>query len=239
VTVSDCVLNGVTSFCPLIHRDASGSLLGPNGFVTSTFQNTGYLQTKGYDINIDYRFKLSSLGWGMVTVPEWGSVSMNFEGTYVESFINEPVSGLPATPGTPQTFNCAGLYGPTCGNPEPHWRHKMRVTWMSPWNFDVSAQWRYVGGSKLDFDESNKLLQNGYLDTADNHLPGISYIDLEGAWRVRDGLTVRAGINNLFDRDPPLADTSACAAAVCNANTYPGVYDALGRTMFVALTAKF
>jgi outer membrane receptor protein involved in Fe transport len=115
----------------------------------------------------------------------------------------------------------------------------MRVTWMSPWNFDISGQWRYVGGVKLDFDEGNKLLQNGYFDTADNHLPGVSYFDLEGSWRVKDGLTVRAGINNLFDKDPPLTDTSACAAAVCNGNTYPGVYDALGRTMFVGLTAKF
>jgi iron complex outermembrane recepter protein len=239
VTVTDCVLNGITSFCPLIHRDASGSLLGPNGFVTSTFQNTGYLQTKGYDFEINYRFKLSDLGWGYFTVPEWGSVSMNFVGTYTESFINEPVSGLTPTPGTPQTYNCAGLYGPTCTNPDPHWRHKLRVTWMSPWNFDISGQWRYIGGTKLDFNQGNALLQNGYFDTADNHLPGVSYFDLSGNWRIKDGLTVRAGINNIFDKDPPLADTAACAAAYCNGNTYPGVYDALGRTMFIGLTAKF
>jgi len=243
-TLDECISADVTAFCPLIHRDpADGSILGPNGYVVSTFENTGYLQTKGYDIEINYRFKLSDLGWGMVTVPEWGSVSANFVGTYTESFILEPLAGLvQSSPPVPQTYNCAGLYGPTCGNPDPHWRHKMRITWATPWNFDLSMQWRYVGGVKLDLDEGNKLLQLGggaYYDAADEHLAGVSYFDLSGNWRVKDGLTVRAGVNNIFDRDPPLVSTLSCAAAFCNGNTYPGIYDALGRTMFVALTAKF
>jgi len=232
VSVNEC-LDGDTLFCQFIHRDANGSLLEPNGYVESLTQNTGYLQTKGYDVEVNYRFKLSNIAFAGFAVPDWGSVSMNFVGTYTESFITQPLTGGP-------TYNCAGLYGITCGNPDPHWRHKLRVTWMSPWNFDISGQWRYVGGVKLDLDESNLLLQEpGYFDQADNHLGGQSYFDLSGNWRVKDGLTVRAGVNNIFDKDPPLVGEEACAAAVCNGNTYPGVYDALGRTFFIGLTAKF
>jgi outer membrane receptor protein involved in Fe transport len=232
VSVNECV-SGVTVFCNFIDRDSNGSLLeGGGANVNSVFQNTGYEQTKGYDFEINYRFKLSDLAWGGFQTPDWGSISMNFVGTYTESFITQPLTNSP-------TYNCAGLYGPTCGNPDPHWRHKLRVTWASPWNFDISGQWRYVGGVKLDYDEANPLFHNGYFDSADNHLAGVSYFDLTGNWRVKDGFTIRAGVNNIFDRDPPLVATAACAAAVCNGNTYPGVYDALGRTMFIGLTAKF
>ena len=47
------------------------------------------------------------------------------------------------------------------------------------------------------------------------------------AWYdVTKSLTLRAGINNLFDKDPPLANIGAPCG---NGNTYPLVYDALGR----------
>ena len=50
--------------------------------------------------------------------------------------------------------------------------------------------------------------------------------------------TLRAGINNLFDKDPP-AIAQGLLSSFGNGNTYPGVYDPLGRMIFVGLTAKF
>ena len=231
-TVNDCILSGITSLCPLIHRDASGSLLFPNGFVISTDQNTGYLQTKGYDLEVNYRFKVADIGMGMFAAPDWGSVGINFVGTYTQNFIDQPVTGL-------AVYDCAGLYGPTCGNPDPHWRHKMRITWATPWNFDISGQWRYVGGVKLDSNEGNQLLNNGYVNIIDSHIAPVSYFDLSGNWRVKDGFTVRAGVNNILDKDPPIQGSVATQLPDGNGNTWPGVYDSLGRQFFVGLTAKF
>ena len=226
VSLDNCVAGDI-QYCPLVHRDAAGDLLGPNGFVVATEQNTGYLHTTGYDFEVDYRIKLAD-----VMLPDWGSLGVNFVGTYTEKFISQPVTGS-------GSYNCAGLYGPVCGNPDPHWRHELRVTWSTPWNFDISGQWRYVGGVKLDTNEGNILLNNGAVDNIDATIPDANYFDLSGNWRVKDGLTVRAGVNNVFDGDPPLVSNGACAAAVCNGNTYPGIYDALGREFFVGLTAKF
>ena len=45
-------------------------------------------------------------------------------------------------------------------------------------------------------------------------------------------------MNNVFDKDPPLTGTN-CPATFCNGNTFPQVYDALGRFVFVGLTADF
>jgi outer membrane receptor protein involved in Fe transport len=65
------------------------------------------------------------------------------------------------------------------------------------------------------------------------------YIDLAASWAITKQVTIYAGVNNLFDRDPPITDSSIAGPAAGNGNTYPQVYDALGRRIFVSLQAKF
>ena len=45
-------------------------------------------------------------------------------------------------------------------------------------------------------------------------------------------------MNNVLDRDPPLAGANL-PGTVGNGNTFPQVYDALGRYMYVGLSADF
>ena len=54
-----------------------------------------------------------------------------------------------------------------------------------------------------------------------------------------DRFTFRIGVQNLFDKDPPLVGADAGATDVNAANTFPTVYDSLGRTFFAGVTAKF
>ena len=49
----------------------------------------------------------------------------------------------------------------------------------------------------------------------------------------------RLGINNLFDREPPIAGQEAGPSISGNDVTFPGLYDVLGRYLFIALTANF
>jgi len=80
-------------------------------------------------------------------------------------------------------------------------------------------------------------LLTGAYNSVDEKLKAQNYIDLAGSWAINKQLTLRGGINNLFDEDPPLS--SQVGAGFGNGNTYPQVYDALGRKIFVSLTAKF
>jgi iron complex outermembrane recepter protein len=57
-----------------------------------------------------------------------------------------------------------------------------------------------------------------------------SYVVPEG---MLSGLTLRAGVENLADKDPPLV-----ASAVA-ANTDPSQYDVLGRRYYFNLTYRF
>ncbi|MDQ1345535.1 MAG: iron complex outerrane recepter protein, partial [Pseudomonadota bacterium] len=57
-----------------------------------------------------------------------------------------------------------------------------------------------------------------------------SYVIDQG---VLDGLTLRAGIENLTNEDPPLV------ASPIQANTDPSQYDVLGRRYYLNLTYRF
>jgi len=58
---------------------------------------------------------------------------------------------------------------------------------------------------------------------------------------VGDHYNFRLGVNNILDKSPPLFSSSfgSCAAVFCNGNTYPGVYDVLGRYLYAAATLNF
>ncbi|HEX5237804.1 MAG TPA: hypothetical protein VFW39_05000, partial [Sphingomicrobium sp.] len=73
------------------------------------------------------------------------------------------------------------------------------------------------------------------------HIPAQSYFDLASTFTVGDHYNLRLGVNNIFDKDPPIFTTGngACAVVFCNGNTYGGVYDSLGRFFFAGATLNF
>jgi outer membrane receptor protein involved in Fe transport len=78
----------------------------------------------------------------------------------------------------------------------------------------------------------------------DERLVSRSYLDLSGSYSFSEAgvvksINARLGINNLLDKDPPLVGQSTCPAVFCNGNTFPQVYDTLGRFVFLGLTADF
>jgi len=238
LTIANCIGQGNAAACALFHRDPStGGLFGNQGFVNATNINTGYLQTSGVDYAANYRTNFSDWGMG-----DWGGLSFNFVGTWTKEYVTQPITGG-------GTFDCAGLYGVVCSSnanlgPTPKWRNKLRVTWNTPWPVTISADWRYVSSVKFDVNSTNPFLADplGRTDVPDAKISAYNWFDLSGTWKVRDTVTLRAGINNIFDKDPPILDSNAFAASgppAGNGNTYPGTYDALGRTVFVGLTADF
>ena len=73
----------------------------------------------------------------------------------------------------------------------------------------------------------------------DKELGQRDYIDLAGSWAITKQLTIRGGINNVFDKDPPIIGGSNLPGTAGNGNTFPQVYDALGRFIFGQLTMQF
>jgi iron complex outermembrane receptor protein len=55
-------------------------------------------------------------------------------------------------------------------------------------------------------------------------------------------IALRFGVNDIADKPPPLVIGNDCfgtAGGLCNGNTFPGLYDAMGRCLFVNLSAQW
>jgi outer membrane receptor protein involved in Fe transport len=229
VTLAQCLQTGSPVYCSLIHRDpTSGNLFGNNGYVVATNVNTGFLRTEGVDFEANYRMRLSDYG-----LDKYGSLSFNMDGTYTYEYVEQPVSGG-------GTFNCEGQYGSDkCILPRPRWRHKVRMTWTPPMPFTLSFQWRFIDSLRFDGNSANPFLSQGVYNAADAKLPVMNYLDISATYRIRDGLTARFGVNNVLDANAPVVDSNvfpASGPAFGNGNTFPGLYDALGREFFFGVT---
>jgi outer membrane receptor protein involved in Fe transport len=99
--------------------------------------------------------------------------------------------------------------------------------------------WRYISSVNVDSSSSNPLL-TGAFNPPDLEIGSQSYFDLALQWAINKNFSVRGGINNLFDKDPPVVTQTIAGPSVNgNGNTFPGVYDYLGRNIFLGITAKF
>jgi iron complex outermembrane recepter protein len=226
--------------CPLIERDPSThSITTATGFVVSTVTNDGTETTKGFDFEANYTANIDD--WGL---KGWGSLGFNFVGTLLNTLTAHPLSGFSGS------YDCAGLYGYTCGSPDPRWRHKLRITWTTPWDLDFSLQWRHMSGVRLDSNTANPLLNGPCAgsatsptpcpDPVDAVIPAYNYLDLSTDWNIREGIDLHAGVNNIFDKNPPLVFSGiAGPSEFGNGNTFPGTYDSLGRQIFVGVTIKY
>ena len=234
--LQECLTSGERRFCDGIHRNAAdgslatGAVVGQAGYIVQTAINVGAARLNGIDTQIAYQLPLG---------PAWGKLNWALNGVYLLKNETQPFSGGPA-------FDCAGLYGSLCQTVNPRWRHTLRTTWSTPWDVDIALTWRFIGKVSLDSNDSNPLLyghtfqdQNTggpTFNSFDGRLPAFSYVDLSATWSIARGIELRAGINNLLDKDPPLV-TSEVTAGGAN-NTFE-TFDTLGREAFVAFTLKF
>ena len=234
--VTECTRTADPATCALVRRNpVSGSLwLTNDGFTIDLQQNIGGVQTTGIDVNGNYSTPIGNVG----------TLGLSFVGTYIDKFVVD--NGLTAA------YDCAGLYGGNCSDlaktpsaPSPKWRHNARVSLNTPSGFGVSLQWRYVNPIKFEGRSAatNPLSVAGADLIPFSSIAAQNYFDLSTTMRFADKFTFRFGVNNILDREPPLVSsgnpaTSAnngCATG-CNGNTFPSVYDPLGRYAYVGIT---
>jgi outer membrane receptor protein involved in Fe transport len=227
ISLNQCIA-AASPLCANIHRGPGGIISGQAAFITSTNENAGNLSTDGIDFTTSYKHDLDFIGAG-----DLGTMAFNFTGTWTGSFNQTPFPGA-------GSFDCAGLFGVTCGQPDPSWRHQVRATWLTPWDANISLNWRHLSGVAFDGNQSNPFLNQGTFNTVTQNISSFDYFDLAATYQVRSNLELRAGINNLFDRDPPIVDANIAGPGIFgNGNTFPGVYDSLGREFFFGATMKF
>ena len=228
LVLTNCADTGNPLYCSqIVRQPKTGSLNGNSvaggGYVIQENYNLGTALNSGIDVQLNYKVNLPQ---GL------GDLVFALNGTYL---LHNETTPLPGS----HTYDCAGLFGFTCETINPRWRHLQRTTWETPWHVSASVTWRYIGAVSQDNDSSDPTLHystfNGY-DYVNARIPAFSYVDVEATWNLNEIVQIRAGVNNVLDKDPPLINTDLVAGG--SANTY-STYDLFGRQLFVAFTAKF
>ncbi|MCY3727757.1 MAG: TonB-dependent receptor [Nitrospira sp.] len=211
--LNEC-LDGNTAQCAKVRRGQGGDLwvgsdVDSSGHIVSLLDNLAIEKVQGYDVTALYD----------LDVGEWGRLNFNDILSVTATWDQQELEGAPIE-------DCLGKWGLTCGSPTPDVRNNLRATWITPWGVRPSLMWRYVSGVEA--------LSDTGVDLGERH-----YIDLAAIWDFTDYASLRAGINNLFDREPPVAGQQAGPSISGNGGTFPGLYDVLGRYFFIGLTANF
>lgn len=210
--------NASAFYCSRINRADSGSLYGgPTVGVDKRRLNGGIVLRRGVDFSANYQFAIGE-----------GRLSIGVNGTRVLKSVNQAAEILPA-------YDCKGLVGNTCLRPDPKWRFVQTTNYSNgPWTLQL--RWRYLSSV------TQEAIAFGQADRDDFAVPKIGarhYFDLSGSAEVSDAFTLRAGVLNLFDKQPPNVGSTYGSTTENSGNTFPSTYDPLGRRFFVGATLKF
>ena len=221
--VKTCAETGDASLCSLVHRDSLGTLwLTNNAFTISVNQNIGVRRARGLDVTGGYPWNLGHAGF----------VNFQFLGSRMfEERLQTPLIN----------YDCVGFYGNQCGIPDAKWRHRLRATWNTNFKASFAVGWRFISGTQVDDLSDNPDLGNPSLiplwekDGSDK-IKASSWFDLAIGWKVRDKARLTLGVNNIFDKEPPLG---AGLSDVDFGPGFYGLYDPLGRSLYANLQFEF
>jgi iron complex outermembrane recepter protein len=212
----------VGAYCDLVSFAPNGAVLQVN----TLFQNLNRVFTSGFDIELNYHRAVPAL-------PK-GAVDFNFLATRLEHLTTTDVTGL--------SIDRAGVDGNNVsggGAGLPKWQMNGLVT-LSLGAASVSIETRYIQAGLFDATLVGPE-QPGYninlpnsINT--NHVAGAVYVNLGARYSLpapkAASLEVYAGVQNVMDRDPPVAPSN-------QGSTNNILFDTLGRTYRVGLRASF
>ncbi len=206
-------------FCQLIHRSTGGSLTGGlDTGVDQSDRNIGFLRSEGVDFTASYAFDVGSFGNLALAVNLTRQLATELQFTETSGVID-----------------CVGLVGKVCLRPTPEMKWLQTTTW-SYGPAAVQLRWRHIGKLTQDAIELNGAPASDYMVPV---IDAFDYFDLSGSYDLTDSIVLHAGVQNLFDKDPPVVGNDYGGTTENSGNTFPQTYDVLGRSFFVSATARF
>jgi outer membrane receptor protein involved in Fe transport len=241
-TIVNACYNGSAFFCQFIQGTPNGS----GGFsqitgVENPNLNLGSFTTRGVDFELDYRLPFSRFASSRSD-----SLDLRVLTTYQYQQIVNPGAGLPA-------YNYAGQTGPTGAfgdfNTVPKWQGNAFLTYNNG-PFSGVLQAHVIGSGTYGTVDSNTGLpfiaagQTGYTPTYagsinNNRVASATYFNIALNYTLpfwsgdNQSIQVFGTLNNVFNRDPPIAP---------GGNGYPTnpvYFDTYGRTWRAGVRVQF
>ena len=229
-TAFNPTLNPNSVGCQAVVRNVG---IGSIGNLVGSYQNFGRIRTSGIDAQLDWTLDLRD----SVGVPGrfgFSSVFNYLIALKTADFPTNPLVDFAGTLGTPQNgLNAGGAY-----------RWKMFNTFSYALDsVRIALQWQHLPATRASAYATNPT-------TPTFGAPAYDLFNLNGSVTVTENATIRFGVDNLFDKAPPLINYNT-APVVANGELRGGTYgagsstasgqayDVIGRRYFIGATFKF
>jgi outer membrane receptor protein involved in Fe transport len=215
-----CYGSGDLAQCAKVVR-VGGTLTLPGSGVELFTTNLVNLKAEGIELGFSFGVDIGKFG------------NLSFAGT-VNRYLTYEFQASTSLP----TLDCVGYYGAACGSspgetgPLPETRWTQRTVWGMN-DFQVSLLWRHLGSVSVEPS------QRATTFAAFQKIDSYDYFDLYGSWDVLENVRISGGVNNLFDKDPPVVGNEAADTRANSGNTFPSTYDTLGRIYSLGVNVNF
>jgi len=217
------------STCPQVYRtptQASANQFGAfdGARVITTFDNDGLIKLSGLDVN---------LNWSADVGP--GTLFAGLNGNYMFHFQVQPFTGTPLLDyvGTQGT----GLKGLNFGS-----SFEYRIFGSLGYSYgpaSLSLQWQHTPATD---DSGDVAFHNGLAASKNNiaGLPAYNLFNLNGSYQVMDNFGIRFGVDNLFNKTPPLTgQLITTTTGQIPGGSYSFFHDIQGRRFSLGANVKF
>ena len=192
-----------------------GGALGETGTgVPAFFTNFERYEAEGIDLVVNTDFDLGGAG-------ELG-LAFTAHKYLTNEFLTTPTSAV---------VDCNGVYGTSC-DPVPEFRATLRAAWMRD-DFDASLLWRHIGDMDAQSSEAAALFP------AFRSVSSQDYFDMTFGYTWNESVRFSLLVANLTDEDPPILGNETGSTSFNSGNTFPSLFDTMGRTYSASVKLTF
>ncbi|HJW46939.1 MAG TPA: TonB-dependent receptor, partial [Lysobacter sp.] len=213
-----CYAQGIESACLQLRRDPATGVLTD---IDARLFNYGTYSIEGYDFSVDYHWS-----------GRWGDFHLAWDSVYLSHYDKEIPRGAP-------TVSTVGNYFFL----DPGWR--LRSVLSLDWNrgsLGSTLRLRYysaldescefpAGADRLDLCDRPDFESPVFGGAPEHIIDPRTYADLQLRWQPIDDVVLSLGVNNAFDRDPPVSYSTI--------NSYDPAYDIPGRFWYASWRQRF
>lgn len=202
--VDQCIGNANSGNTTLCNANETNAYLDGTRIVfNNQLRNIGSEKTSGVDLNLRYAFDALGLSW-----------KAGLDTTYLDEYVVD----------TGAVVDYSGFVTGSAGS-YADIKSNFNLTAKGD-NWGATYEARYIAGM-----DSFACIDSEVCFAPET--PSIVYHDISGYYLVNDTITLSAGVNNLFDKEPPYYTGNN------DSNTDPYTFDTLGRRLFAGMNIKF
>ena len=192
-----------------------GGALGETGTGTPAFfTNFVAFQAEGIDLSVNTGFEAGRAGDFTVSLIAHQYLTNQFQTTALSPIVD-----------------CKGRYGTSC-DPVPEFRSTFRVNWIRD-SLDASLLWRHIGDMDAQANEAAVLFP------AFRSVDSQDYFDLNIGYTYENWGRFSFLVRNITDEDPPILGNETGSTSFNSGNTFPSLFDTMGRTYSINLKMTF